>query len=276
MQSFNYEDVLLAGREDISLRREFAYSTARFATFLSNQDGKLSTANLHHYTLWKGNRFAIQVLERTNKFRGKFQYLPDQDIQGLGNWTSCAVVGNSKKVLKHKRGKEIDGHTAVLRFNQAPTRGFEKFVGSKTTARLQNPERQGFAEGDEFCLTEHYSGLSNKKCKIVPLSPQFVAYTRYLWTDSWGGTKRGFVPSRGKHNEKRLKMSTGFIGIALALHLCSKVTLYGFESGAGANEHYYNKTTSRSKLTDWHIRHPWKLERDCLKIIGNIPSVKVV
>ena len=36
-------------------------------------------------------------------------------------------------------------------------------------------------------------------------------------------------------------MSTGFIGIALAAHLCSSVTIYGFEAGTGKNKHYYNK-----------------------------------
>ena len=40
-------------------------------------------------------------------------------------------------------------------------------------------------------------------------------------------------------------MSTGFIGIALAAHLCSSVTIYGFEAGTGKNKHYYNKVSSR-------------------------------
>jgi len=57
-------------------------------------------------------------------------------------------------MLRHNYGKEIDRHTAVIRFNEAPTRGFERHVGSRTTLRLQNPERVGFSEGKELCLSK--------------------------------------------------------------------------------------------------------------------------
>ena len=277
MQSFTYQDVKDAGEQDVRLKTEFAYSTAKFAHFLTNKDGFLDKANLHHYTLHRGNSFGIHILERAGKFKGKLQYLLNQDLPQLRDFSSCAVVGSSKSLLKGKHGNEIDKHTAVIRFNEAPTKGYERHVGSKTTIRLQNPERQGFAEHagtgsqQELCLVKNYYGLSNsKRCKIVPLSPQFIAYSRYYW---FWNEKKNYVPSRGKHNEKRLKMSTGFIGISLALHLCKKVTLYGFQaSGVG---HYYNKTGTRG-LADWHIRHPWKLEKDCTKVIGKIANVKVV
>ena len=213
MQSFTYQDVKDAGEQDVKLKTEFAYSTAKFAINLDSKDGDLSRANLNHYILHKGNRFATYVLERTGKFnRGKLEHLLDEDLPKLRDWSTCAVVGSSNSLLKHNYGKDIDKHTAVFRFNEAPTKGFEKHVGSKTTIRCQNPERQGFAEGNnELCLTKHYSGLSNsKKCKLVPLSPQFIAYSRYYW---WWNRRENYVPSRGKHNEERLKMSTGTVGV---------------------------------------------------------------
>ena len=54
----------------------------------------------------------------------------------VGRHDTCAVVGNSGVLLSSERGAEIDAHEAVLRINYAPTKGFEKYVGSRTTYDL--------------------------------------------------------------------------------------------------------------------------------------------
>jgi hypothetical protein len=56
------------------------------------------------------------------------------------------VVGNSGALLDAQRGAEIDAHDAVVRFNAAPTRRFERNVGSKTTVRMQNVDNLGWHE----------------------------------------------------------------------------------------------------------------------------------
>jgi hypothetical protein len=50
-----------------------------------------------------------------------------------------AVVGSSAKLRETRSGKDIDGFDRVVRFNRAPTKGFEDIAGSKTTLRIVNP-----------------------------------------------------------------------------------------------------------------------------------------
>ncbi|KAK3249113.1 hypothetical protein CYMTET_41449, partial [Cymbomonas tetramitiformis] len=60
---------------------------------------------------------------------------------------SCAIVSSSRHLVPEKQpeeqeahGAEIDKHTAVFRFENAPTAGYEKWVGSRTTHRLVSGE----------------------------------------------------------------------------------------------------------------------------------------
>ena len=57
---------------------------------------------------------------------------------GTQRFGTCAVVGSSGVLLRDRFGAEIDAHDVVLRFNNAPTAGFEAIVGSRTTLRLLN------------------------------------------------------------------------------------------------------------------------------------------
>ena len=51
---------------------------------------------------------------------------------------TCAVVGSSGSLLQGECGGAIDEHDAVWRINDAPVRGFERFVGSRETVRVLN------------------------------------------------------------------------------------------------------------------------------------------
>ena len=51
---------------------------------------------------------------------------------------TCAIVGNAGSSLTVHWGSAIDAAEAVIRINQGPTKGYEPFVGSRTTYRLIN------------------------------------------------------------------------------------------------------------------------------------------
>ncbi|WZN59102.1 sialyltransferase [Chloropicon roscoffensis] len=81
------------------------------------------------------------------------EVVPRMDLERRQHGT-CALVFNSDRLLSDVRGKAIDAHDAVFRFNNAPTEGFEGHVGSKTTYRFaqakflralleRNPEVRG-------------------------------------------------------------------------------------------------------------------------------------
>ncbi|XP_072539868.1 beta-galactoside alpha-2,6-sialyltransferase 2b [Salminus brasiliensis] len=73
------------------------------------------------------------------------QLVPSQPLDRLHGtpFRTCAVVSSAGSILKSSLGKEIDSHDAVLRFNAAPTVGFEKDVGNKTTIRIINSQVVG-------------------------------------------------------------------------------------------------------------------------------------
>jgi hypothetical protein len=58
-------------------------------------------------------------------------------------------------------GKEIDQHDMVLRFNSAPTHGFERLVGSKTTHRITNTQNWVFRESDSEHIMVHMRSTSS-------------------------------------------------------------------------------------------------------------------
>jgi len=51
---------------------------------------------------------------------------------------SCGVVSNSGAFRSNPLGAAIDRQDVVMRFNDAPTRGFEAQVGAKTTVRFKH------------------------------------------------------------------------------------------------------------------------------------------
>lgn len=159
--------------------------------------------------------------------------LPDADPLALRQFNTCAVVGFGGTVLREENGFLIDAAEAVFRFNTAPTVGYERYVGSRTTVRVADADALGFREfADEIVVH-----LLRSKAFIVKLfgyekrfpgraplllSPAFMEYAANSTDD---------VP-----------LSSSWVGTLLAMQLCGQVRLYGFHAPIleGARQHYYD------------------------------------
>ena len=154
---------------------------------------------------------------------------------------SCAVVGSSAKLLACKFGKEIDGHEAVFRINDAPTKHYQRWVGAKTTYRLLNDvSRRGVDNATMLIpmriLHDDVKSMRKEGRKIwfVFRTPQ--PYWNNHRTFLYNGTKLPLHPR-----------SSGFVALRIAMDLCNRTTAYGFtteeESTYGR---YHNKIGHKS------------------------------
>ena len=192
--------------------------------------------------------------------------LPEFDIFGTSDRSrraaakSCALVSSGASMSGSNLGAEIDANEIVVRFNNAPTKGYEADVGGKTSLRLTNAIFQGYREKDgEAVLAKWCQEASRAPCgkrdeltrlidkKAHGLNPRFFDYanSRYF-------RKLGEHPS------------SGMVMTLLLLHKCEKVTLYGF-NGKQLKRWYYpkrKKGENAPKKKDWLREKRWTVDGD--------------
>ncbi|QDZ24200.1 sialyltransferase [Chloropicon primus] len=181
-------------------------------------------------------------------------------------FAKCAVVGSSNSLTKKQYGELIDSHGVVIRFNAAPTRGFQKYVGKRTDIRVQNIRYCGSSRRDEYCI--HYSRNQDPKshqcrrwrrCKKIQLHNQVVEYIQHYWRVV------PKPPGRTDRGKRDAKLSAGFFGIVLAMHVCAEVNIFGFSQGA---HHYYKKGDKKfMKGKPFYTRHRWLYESACMNLL---------
>jgi len=153
----------------------------------------------------------------------------------------CAVVGASRNLLGSRYGDLIDAHDVVFRVNRAPTAGFIRDVGAKTTHHVMWPTALGPEQADRRAvllmnpLTLHSKDVFGEILSLVEkelpwepsqvriIHPEFIKYIHDNWMNG-----HGQFPS------------TGLIALMLAVHVCDEVDVFGFGANAeGMWDRYY-------------------------------------
>lgn len=202
---------------------------------------------------------------------------PTQSINKiLGKFHTCAIVSSAGSMYKSKLGKEIDAHDAVLRFNSAPTEGFEDDVGTKTTIRILNSQVVSKPEFDFFQSSlyknitmiawdpsKYHGNLTNWyknpdfdlftsywiRRKMYPDESFYILNPEVQWI-AWDYIQRN-TPGHVEPNPP----SSGFLGILLMMEICNKVDIYEYVPSMRLTKrcHYFDVHEDIGcTFGDWH------------------------
>ncbi|KAM3602088.1 uncharacterized protein V6R79_024081 [Siganus canaliculatus] len=211
--------------------------------------------------------------------------LPTQQLTSdLGPYKSCAVVSSAGSLLNSGLGTEIDSHDAVLRFNAAPTAGYEKDVGNKTTLRLINSQvmaRKGFhflsnsmynsgvlVAWDPFTAdpTQWYSKTDfpiftqyESYRKLHPKQPFYILHPRYEW-QLWR-----LIQDNTAEPIQKNPPSSGMLGIVMMMSLCDELHVYEFLPSSRKTDlcHYFERFINAA--CSHGAYHPLTYEKNLVK-----------
>jgi len=191
-----------------------------------------------------------------SEVKGKDPPAPDDNL---------AIVGSSARLLNSKHGKLIDSFTDVVRFNRAPTQGYEQHVGSKTTILVAN--------NHVFCNQKHNGWKphgsippasfirSQRDMDIIHLGPP----------ECWSRRRRhvhvsccSFLANYGHirsslTNIVKGQPSCGFAFLWICLESGLKPSIFGYGIGEENYGQYYDKNaisshemkSERTKIKEW-------------------------
>lgn len=199
--------------------------------------------------LWFGHVIRRDVPSPTlpsTGLRGYTRIPPGRMDQFLDmHCSQCALVSSSGQMLKAGIGDEIDKIACVIRMNNAPTVGYEKDVGSRTSLRVvshtsvpllvknelyyfqQSADTTYVIWGPERNMRQDGQGRTyNTLLKIAKKYPNVRIYAVTREKIQYCDTV--FQNETGKNRMKTgAFLSTGFFTMILAIDMCDSISVYG-------------------------------------------------
>ncbi|AST09356.1 hypothetical protein Murmansk-161 [Murmansk poxvirus] len=200
-------------------------------------------------------------------------------------YNKCALVTSSGSLLGSKHGSDIDSHDAVIRFNDAVVKGFQKDIGSKTSLRIVNSQLvfkrplfsrrlSNIAVWDPSKYNENItSWLTNPEFNFFPILRNKKDYDiispKFIWK-LWD-VIQSYHPEKIQPNPP----SSGFIGIVIAMQMCDSVTIYEYIPSKQTDLcHYW--TREINPFCSQGSYHPITFEKNIIKNIGNIKAPGII
>ncbi|XP_019643738.1 PREDICTED: alpha-2,8-sialyltransferase 8B-like [Branchiostoma belcheri] len=206
----------------------------------------------------------------------------------VGRYNSCAIVGNGGILHNSSCGAAIDAHHFVSRCNMAPTEGFEKDVGTKTSHMMLNGESIYDLWDDlndtarEINMIKqfktlngsilHYSKVRNNNIPriLTGLNDKLKRYLKqYHINITLAYAQRNMANPVNVLLQRILRQSrwaltptTGIMALFLDMTFCDHITVYGMwpfpvdPRGRPLNYHYYQVGTEQLQ----NERHTYNTE----------------
>jgi hypothetical protein len=174
---------------------------------------------------------------------------------------TCAIVGNSGKLLDSDNGALIDSHDIIVRFNGAKTNGYLQHCGAKTTIRIMNCHYILNMENENY--------FKHQKSRFPAMERDFLLQLRneiiiFKTNPSWKLWNRNEVLKQIDKTNKVLffsnefynlakqindnkEASNGLIALLLALKYFKEINCYGFSFYHDKFKgHYYEEIKDKS------------------------------
>jgi len=188
---------------------------------------------------------------------------------------SVAVVGSSGHLLERDYASLIDSHDVVIRFNHARVKGYEGFVGNKTTHRVVNQHVfKGTTPVDRFPKADKnfIPNLQNQNILLIrPFFDSSIYKKRspnnpvvILSDENWNEYRKILGNSKDP--------SVGFIGVMVAVSSSTNVSVFGFDQtnkGILHKRHYWEEIQYHNNF------HNYNPEKEIFKQLEELGKIKI-